>query len=530
MYQNYLDNIKPEEILIYLRKSRADDPALTTEEVLSNHEATLNEWAEKNLPYAIPQENRFKEIVSGESLSARTEFQKVLKMIESPNVKAVLVKEISRLGRPDKQEIGYISKVFRYTNTLVITPMRTFNIADEFERKMFEQELEQGNFYLEYSKRIMKDGRDRAAKNGAYLNLAPFGYDKVFLQDGKKKVSSLAINEEKANIVRMIFDWYVNENIGTQTISNRLNDMKIAPPKAKLWTPDSIRTVLENVHYIGMIRWNTRKGVYIVEDGEFRKTRPINNGEDRIITEGLHPAIISEEIFNLAQEKRGRMHRTCDNKELRNPFASLLFCECGRAMVHRHKKGREPRLVCNDQKHCGCGSCQVTEIVDLVVPGLKQAIAEFEIEAKSGGDSKQIKLQEKLIKNLEKKIADIDAKELSLWEAQVNPDVAGRMPNHIFQALTDKLTKEREDAKIALDKARKAVAKPIDYETKRVTFQNALDALLDDNVPVIEKNRHLKECIERMTYGRPLASRILGKGAKNKWNGEPIQLDVKLRV
>lgn len=526
----YNYRIKPEEILIYLRKSRADDPLLTTEEVLSNHEAILDEWCERNLPYPIPQENRFKEVVSGESISDRLEFQRVLKMVESNSIKAVLVKEITRIGRPDKQEIGYISKIFRFTETLVITPSRTFNIADDFERKMFEQELEQGNFYLEYNKRILKAGRDMASKKGAYLNLAPYGYDKTRIDDGKKKISSLAINEEQANIVRMIFDWYVKENIGTQTISNRLNDMKIKPPKIDKWKPEAIRDILENPIYIGYIRWNTRKGVCVVVDGEFKKTRPINKGDDRILTKGLHDPIISEELFNLAQEKRGRTHRTCDNRQLRNPFASLLFCECGKAMSYRHKKGREPRLVCNEQKYCSNGSCQVTEIIDLVVPGLKKAIAEFKVEAKNGSDTKAIKLHEELVKNLEKKLVDLDAKELALWDAQITPDASAKMPPHVFQAITDKLAKERKDTEIALEKARKQTVKPIDYESRIITFQKALDTLLDEKATVDEKNQLLKECIERMTYKRPLASRLLGKGTKNQWLGEPIDLDVKLKV
>ena len=526
--QNILYNVKPEEILIYLRKSRADDPLLSTEEVLSNHESILDEWVERNLPYSIPIENRFKEVVSGESISDRTEFQRVLKMVESDSIKAVLVKEISRLGRPDKQEIGYISKIFRFTNTMVITPSRTFNIADEFERKMFEQELEQGNFYLEYNKRILKAGRDLASKKGAYLNLAPFGYDKHFIYEGRKKISTLAINEEQANIVRMIIDWYVHENIGTQTIGNRLNDMGIKPPKIDKWKPDAIRDILENPIYIGMIRWNTRKGVCVVVDGEFKKTRPINKGDDRILTKGLHDPIISEELFELAKEKRGRTHRTCDNRQLRNPFASLLFCECGKAMVYRHKKGREPRLFCNEQKYCGGGSCQVQEIVDLVVPGLKKAIAEFKLEAKNGDNEKAVKLHEELLKNLEKKLADINNKELTLWETQVNTETSLRMPAHIFQALSDKLSKEREETEKALDKARKQVVKPINYEMKIVTFQKALDALLDDKASVEEKNHLLKDCIDRMTYSRKLANRI--PGGRHNWDYKEINLDVKLKV
>ena len=139
-------DLAPNEVLMYLRKSRSDDPMLSVEEVLSKHESRLDEWAEHNLSAPIPEENRFKEVVSGESVYERTEFQRVLQLIESPDIKAVLVKELSRLGRPETAEIGFISKIFRYTNTLVITPERTFNLTDDFEREMFEAELKRGNY------------------------------------------------------------------------------------------------------------------------------------------------------------------------------------------------------------------------------------------------------------------------------------------------------------------------------------------------------------------------------------------------
>lgn len=533
MYNNI--NIKPEEIIMYLRKSRADDPLLSVEEVLANHEAILDEWCERNLPYPIPKENRFKEVVSGESISDRLEFQRVLKMLESPQYSAIIVKEISRLGRPDKQEIGYISKVFRFTNTSVITPSRTFNIEDEFERKMFEQELEQGNFYLEYNKRILKAGRDLASKQGAYLNLAPYGYDKTRIRDGKKEMSTLAINEEQANIVRMIFDWYVKENIGTQIISNRLNDLKIKPPKIDIWKPEAIRDILENPIYIGMIRWNTRKGKYVVVDGEFQKTRPINHGDDRILTKGLHEPIISEELFNLAQEKRGRTHRACSNKQLRNPLASVLYCTCGKAMSYRlstyasgEPKG-EARLVCNNQVYCGTGSCSVSEIIDFVADVLRKKIAEFEIKSKNT-DNESIKLHEKMIKNLEKSIADMDAKEVAMWDSQVDPDPNNRMPPQIFQTLITKLTKERDEAVKALEKAKADAPTPIDYEKKLITLKQALSALLDNEMTAAEKNLFLKKCIKRIDYHRERPTKLTGKGVGHKWSEPPIEVDVKLMV
>lgn len=535
-YYDVRENLKPEEVLIYLRKSRADDPMLSVEEVLSRHETLLNEWVERNLSAPIPAENRFKEVVSGESIADRPEFQKVLKLVESPSIKAVLVVDLARLGRPDTAEIGFISKVFRYTNIRVITRERTFNVADDFEREMFETELKRGNFYLEATKKQLSRGRDVSSMSGNYIcSKPPYGYDKTTIVVDKRKCPTLAINEEQANVVRMIFNWYVNENIGTQVISNRLNELNIKPPQRALWVPDSIRTILENPVYIGMVRWNERKAVLVVDNGEFRKTRPKTPEGERILSKGKHDAIISEEWFNMAQDKRSKSHRTCNNKELRNPLASLLYCECGRAMSYRDstrgnlKYRNDPRLVCNDQKHCGNGSCSVHEIVDFVVDLLREKIAEFEVEVKNGNDHAN-KFQEKLLKNLEKKLLELDARELSLWESQVNPDPENRMPPRVFQALTDKLVKEREETETALSKAKEAIVTPISYEAKRVTFQAALDALLDDEVSVAEKNHLLKKCIDRIEYHREVPQRILGKGTGRQYTSPPIHLDVKLNL
>lgn len=535
-YNNLLDNIKPEEILIYLRKSRADDPLLTVEEVLSKHETLLDEWADRNLSAPIPPENRFKEVVSGESIADRPEFQKVLKLIESPKYRAVLVVEIQRLGRPDTEEIGRITKIFRYTGCLVITLMKTFDIANEYDRDLFERELKRGNEYLEYSKKIMNRGRDLSVRSGNYICPKPiYGYNKVTITEGKRKCPTLAINEEQANIVRMVFDWYVNENIGTQTIANRLNDLHIEPPEANVWRADTIRDMLENPHYIGKVVWNQRKAVLVVDNGEFRKTRKKTNESEMILCDGKHEPIISEEQFNAAKEKRGRSHRTCDNKELRNPLASLLFCECGKAMSYRDStRGNlisrgNPRLVCNAQHICGNGSCSVTDVVNFVAKRMREKIDDFEMEIQKG-NSESNQYHEKFVASLEKKLADIGARELSLWESQVDPDIGKRMPPHIFQALTDKLVKEREETEVALKKAREAIATPIDYEKKKKTFQEALDALLDDKVSVAKKNQLLKACISRITYHREIPQRLLGKGNGRGYTNPPVELDIKFQL
>jgi hypothetical protein len=538
LYHNYIEEyrIKPDEILEYLRKSRADDPLLSVEEVLSKHEHILDEWAERNLGAKIPEENKYREVVSGETIIDRPEIQKVLKLIESPQVKAILIVEVQRLSRGDLEDAGRLIKLLRYTNTLVITPQKIYDLRDEYDRDAFERELKRGNEYLEYQKKIMNRGKLLSVSQGNFIgSIPPYGYNKTWVMDGKRKCPTLAINEEQANVVRMIFDLYVNKDMGMPNIANYLDRMGIKPPRSKHWSKEAIKDMLINIHYIGKVKWNWRKVVTIVEDSEIVKTRPKSQIGEYLVYDGRHETIISEDLFNAAQEKMGRNHRAKGTTKVRNPLASLVYCKCGRAMTLKTYKSHDinPRLLCVDQAHCHTGSCTYEEMEQLVVDILRKCIADFEIRLKSNQDD-SIKLHEKLLKTLEKKMQDLEAKELAQWEAQSHPDESQRMPPHIFKMLNEKLLKEKEEVKEAMCNARKSMPDPVDYEEKRQRFRDALDALLDPEVNAEQKNRLLKACIERITYSRETPQRkrdsakALHRGGN--WTSAPIELDVKLKV
>ena len=512
MYNNYniLDDIKLDEVLVYLRKSRTDDPLLSVEEVLKRHETILDEWAEKHLGGKVSESNKFREIVSGETIADRPKVKEVLKLIESPKIKAILIVEVQRLSRGDLEDAGYLIKILRYTNTLVITPQKIYDLRDEYDRDMFERELKRGNEFLEYQKKIMNRGRLLSVSQGNYIgSRPPYGYDKAWIMEGKRKCPTLAINQEEADVVRMIFDMYVNKDMGRPSICYFLDDMGIKPPRGERWSPFALKDLLENVHYLGKVKWNWRKTVTIVEDGEIVKTNPKSKIGEYLIYDGKHEAIISEELFNAALEKQGRNHRAKPTTKIRNPLATLLFCQCGRSMTLRTYKSHDgvPRLVCNDQAHCHTGSCTYEEMMDTVVDILRQCIKDFEIRIKNEqGDS--LKLHEKLLKSLEKKMQDLEAKELAQWEAQSHPDPTQRMPQHIFKQLNEKLLKEKDEVKEAMCNARKSMPSPVDYKEKLVRFQDALDALLDPNVDALQKNKLLKACIERIDYRREAPQRI----------------------
>ena len=540
--------LTPDEILAYLRKSRSDDALLTVEEVLQKHETILDEWAERNIGGKIAEENKFREVVSGETIDDRPEMKELLKQIESPRIKAVLVVEVQRLSRGDLEDAGRLIKLLRYTNTLVITPQKTYDLRDDYDRDFFERELKRGNEFLEYQKKIMNRGRLLSVSQGNYIgNVAPYGYEKIWIKEGKKKCPILKEKPDEADAVRMIFDMYVNKDMGRTNICYALDGMGIKPPRGEFWSPATLKDMLANVHYIGKVKWNWRKTITIVEDGEIKQTRPKSQMGEFLIYEGKHEAIISEELFAAAQEKQGRNHRAKAKTKIRNPLAGLLWCKCGRAMSLRTYKYHNgaPRLLCDGQVYCKTGSCMFDEMIDRVEGILEQCIEDFEIRLKNDeGDS--LKLHARLIKNLEKRLNDLQAKELSQWEAQSDPDPSQRMPQEIFKQLNEKLLKEKDEVQQALCKAKDTMPHPIDYAEKAARFKEALAALKNPDASAAKKNKLLKACIDRIEYSREKPERLRSNAKRvtvngrrirpdglptgGNWTNPPIELDVKLKV
>lgn len=552
-YQPKLD-FGPQNVIVYLRKSRSDDPLLSIEEVLAKHETMLDEWAEKNLSAVVPQENKFREIVSGETIAERPEINRVLRLIESPRYKAVAVVEPQRLSRGDLEDIGRIMKLLKHTNTIIITLQRIYDLKDEYDWDAFERELKRGNDYLEYTKKILNRGRLLSVSQGNFIgNRPPYGYDKTFITEGKRKCPILVPNPKEAEVVRLMFDLYVNKDMGCWNICKKFDEMGIKPPAGDHWSANAITKMLENIHYIGKVRWYRRRTVTVVADGEFRKTRPVSKPDEVLIYDGKHEAIVNESLFNAAQAKKGRNTRQKPNTKIRNPLAGLLYCQCGRAMSLRTYKGPDgseksaPRLLCDGQAYCHTGSSLYSEIEQRVCAILAEAIHDFEIKIQRS-DEDSIKMHMRIIRNLEARLKSLDEKELAQWEAQANPDPANRMPQHIFRQLNEKLLQEKAEAQRAIEAAYESMPEPTNYEEKIAKFSEALNAIQNPDIDAASKNRLLKSCIERITYNREAPKRIHSqkvpfydaaqKRTRTKsplrvganWTATEVELDVILRI
>lgn len=532
------------EVLEYDRKSRSDDPLLSVEEVLEKHGKILEEYAIKNLGGPIPEENKYKEVGSAESLDGRPEILRLLKTVESPGIKAIMVVDVQRLSRGDLEDAGKLIKILRYTNTFVITPYKTYDLRDEFDRDAFERELKRGNEYLEYFKKIQARGRLASVKEGNYIgSVAPYGFNRTTKMEDKKVCHTLEERKDQADIVRMIFDWYCNDDIGVTAICRRLEELGAKTKTGnRTWKPSIIFSILENVHYIGCVRWNWRKTIKVIEDQEIRELRPKAKVDEYLVFEGKHDGIIDEELFYKAREIKGKRHRTPLNLQLKNPFSGIMYCKCGAKIGYNTytRNGIEyapPKLVCNNQFHCKSGSANFYEIYKDVCSALKDCIDDFEVRINNEQDD-SIKLHVDLVKRLEKKLKELEEKELAQWEAQYDPDPDKRLPQSIFKKLNEKLLKEKEEIQKALCKAKESVPKQIDYREEKLKFTDALAALEDPSISPKTKNQYLKNIIERIEYERPEIVRITKDNAEKyktdtskglQYHVSPYKIRLKLK-
>lgn len=524
-----LPSLKPEEILIYLRKSRTDDPLLTVEEVLARHEQHLDEWVERNLPGLgpVPQKNRFREVVSGETLSSRPRAQAMLREMESPSIKAILCYDCERLSRGDLEDIGRLVKLLRYSSTIVCTLQYNYDLRDEQDRENFERALKRGNDYLEYTRRIQQNGRLLSVKNGNFIGqTAPYGFKKIEVKEGRRKCHILEPDPETAPVVKLIFELY-RDGYGTTRISDKLDSLGIPAPSGGKWVPDTIPRFFNNEHYIGKVVWNKRAAVRSVKDGQVVVSRP--TAEEYLVYEGKHDAIIDMELWDAVQAKRGTIPPNTKAKNFQNPLAGILFCKkCNRSMTRRtykNKEGKErsaPRLACTDQRRCGTASATLEEMLDEVVKVLQDTIADFEIRIEHGTDD-SAEIHRQMVARLEKRLHDLRELEIAQWDEKTK----GGMPAHVFDRLNRQTLQEIDEVQQALCTAKDAVPEPIDLQQKLFTFQSALDAMLDPDASAREKNALLKECIERIDYDRARVN----NGHKRKNDQEaPMELHFRLKV
>lgn len=483
--------------IMYLRKSRQDDPRETVEEVLAKHETMLQEYATKELGGPVPEENIYREVVSGESIDDRVEIQNVLLRIESPEIKGVLVVEPQRLSRGDLEDCGRLISDFRYTSTLVVTPMMVYDLANKMERRFFQDELLRGRDYLEYVKDILKRGREGAARRGCYIApTPPYGYNRVKIG----KDWTLEPNDE-AEAVKLMFEWYVNEGLSLCALVRRMDEYGFRAPQGKSWSRGSVRPMLKNIHYTGRVRYNKLQRVTKVEGGtkvQKMQTRP---EDEVIIVEGKHDAIISDELFEAAQNRLKNNPRTGNETELVNVLAGVLFCsKCGRTMIARTSStnSARTRLMCPTSPQC-LKSSAIDDVVEILAFALEQAeLPKLQTKLRNGeGDAAAI--QKRRLAKLAKQMEEYREQEDKQYELLET----GKYTQAVFDRRNATLREKVEQCEKEMRQARAAMPKNVDYAERIASLEDAINALRDKSMPNKEINAILRNIVDRIEYSAP---------------------------
>ena len=489
--------LSTEAYIIYLRKSRADNTDETVEEVLAKHETMLQELAERELGGRIPEHCIFREVVSGETIDERPEMLNVLDLISNPGVKAVIVVEPQRLSRGDLEDCGRIVNAFRYSDTKVMTLTMTYDLTNKMHRKFFEQELMRGNDFLEYTKEILYRGRILSVQKGNYIyTIPPFGYDKAMIDD----CHSLKPNEN-ADIVRLIFDLYVNEGYSCGAIARHLEKINVRTARGGKWQDCTIRKILTNVHYIGKVRFGETKTERTYQDGKTVKKRnvPKNETDDEvIIAKGKHTAIISEELYEAAQAILNKHPRVKMSEKLQSPLAGIFICQrCGRHMIQHKYKHARTRFDCRKGKlHCGVKSVIKEDVMNALLFALEQEkLPELELALRSGaGDSRVI--QQKQIKKLYAQMDELREREKNQYvylETKVyTPDV--------FAMRNQELRSEMDELQARIYNLKKELPKKIDYGKQIIKLKDAIAGIRNNELDVKTQNDLLRSIIDRIEY------------------------------
>ena len=479
--------------LMYLRKSRQDDPNESVEEVLAKHQQILQEWARRELGREIPEDCIYREIISGgESIEEREEMRKVLARMDDPNVAGCLVIDCQRLTRGSLEDCGLLISTLRYTSTLVATPMMTYDMENKMERKFFESELMRGREFLDYTKEVLLRGRIASVKRGCYIAThVLFGYRKVTI--GKDHTLE---PDENADIVRMIFDLYVNQDLTYYQIACKLDEMGVKPQKGEKWNKSTIRWMLKNVHYDGKVCFNRVREVTSIENGEKVTRRTMQPQEEIIIAEGKHPALVDHDTFLKAQEKIDANIPAKVGYPLRNPFAGMLYCaKCGKAIAQHPYKHAEDRFECRSRPRC-YKSVKMSEVEQAVLVALEQSeLPNLQAKWKSG-EGNAIAIQKKLLESLEKEMVNYRQQE----ERQYEFLETGRYTPDVFDKRNAALRQKMEDCQERIYKAKATMPKEVNYAEKIVLLKDAIAGMKDDRISAEEKNRLLKAIIDRIDY------------------------------
>ena len=496
---------------LYERLSR-DDELQGESNSISNQKKMLEDYARRN---GLPNPTHFTDDgVSGTRFD-RPGFLAMMEEVEAGRVEAIVIKDMSRLGR-DYLKVGQVREILRQRGVRLIaindgvdslkgdddfTPFR--NIMNEF-------------YARDTSRKIRSVFKSKGMSGKHLTGTVIYGY----LWDEKRE--HWLVDEEAAEVVRRIFSLTM-EGYGPYQISKLLSEAKVEIPAVHLarfdegvnrtkpikdpygWGSSTIVNILKKREYLGhTINFKTRKHF------KDKKSHYVDESEWTIF-ENTHEAIIDQETFDNVQRIRANVRRYPDGWGEAHPLTGLMYCaDCGGKMyVHRVNNGkRDPQFTCSQYSKYPIGSLCPTqhriraEAVLTLITDMLRAIAEYSKndraefirtvqETQAAQQTADISKKRKRLAAAQKRAGELERLICKIYE----DNALGKLPDARYEALDAQYAKEQDALNAEITELEKAVT---GYEQSRKSAEKFI-ALIDkyENFDTLT-NTMLNEFVEKI--------------------------------
>ena len=484
----------PRYAAAYIRVSTDDQAELSPDSQLEE----IRKYAQRENLLLLQDHIYIDAGISGKKADRRPEFMRMIAQAKEANCpfSVILLWKYSRFARNQEESIFYKS-VLRSKCGIDVVSVTEPLIAGPFG-SLIERIIEWMDEY--YVIRLSGDvtrGMTENAQRGNYQARPPLGYR--IEHKGEPPV----IVPEEAEIVRLIFHKYVNERLSLLEICRQLNAMELKTSRNKDFEKRSLVYILQNISYTGKVRWNRTEN----------ETNRIKPQEEWIITEGKHPAIITEEMFDAAQKRFQTEHVAKHRKpatSVTHWLGGVLKCSnCGRTLSTSRQVDKKYGKT---YYHFQCygylkGKCSVShcisekKVVPYVLNALKDAMdsQEVEFEIRKGAKPEH-KSELKLIETAMEKLKE---KERRIKKA--------------YRDGIDTLEEYKENKELLLnekhlleEKLEAIQAEPdpdTDYRASMLNrISSVYDLLMDETASTVQKNEGIKSIVEKIVYNKQQGS------------------------
>ena len=476
---------------LYERLSR-DDELQGESNSISNQKQMLEDFARRN---GLPNPTHFTDDGISGTRFDRPGFLAMMEEVEAGRVEAIVIKDMSRLGR-DYLKVGQVMEILRQRGVRLIaindgvdslkgdddfTPFR--NIMNEF-------------YARDTSRKIRSVFKSKGMSGKHLTGTVIYGY----LWDEKRE--HWLVDEEAAEVVRRIFSLTL-EGYGPYQIACKLSTDRIEIPVVHLarfnegvnrskpikdpygWGSSTIVNILKKREYLGhTINFKTRK--------HFKDKKSHYVSEDEwTIFENTHEAIIDQQTFDLAQKIRSNVRRYPNGWGEAAPLTGLLYCaDCGGKMyVHRTNNGKRiSQYTCSQYTKVPCGTLCPTQhrinedVVLSLISEMLKAIAEYAKhdraefvrvvqEAQSSQQTAEVKKQRTRLATAKQRVSELEVLLCKIYE----DNILGKLSDSRYATLDAQYEKEQTELTAEISALEKAVKSYEKHEKDADRFIDLID-------------------------------------------------------